>query len=52
MGRFFTQIELTLWPKVSVVVFLVVFLAIVVWTIWLSSSRVYDRAARLPLEDD
>lgn len=52
MGKFFTGIPLTLWPKISVVVFLVLFLAIMIVTWWPSSRIRAERAARLPFDDE
>lgn len=52
MGKFFAHVDLTIWPKVSVVVFGLVFIAIVTWTFLLASSERYQRGASLPLDED
>jgi cbb3-type cytochrome oxidase subunit 3 len=40
------------WAEAALVLFMAAFVAIVAWTFWPSRKPAYDRASRLPLEDD
>lgn len=47
-----TEVDLTFYPKIALLIFLGVFLAIS-WRVWTLSRRMdVDAVARMPLDDD
>jgi len=40
------------YAEIALILFLAAFVSIVVWTFWPSRKPAYDRASRLPLEDE
>ena len=51
MSGFFSTAELTVWPQITLVVFLVFFIGITLWVFRPSGSQSYRDASRLPLDD-
>jgi hypothetical protein len=51
MGRFFSGVELTLWPKISVILFLALFLVIVFITCGPSSAMRARKNSLIPFDD-
>lgn len=47
-----SQGDFALWPQISLVLFLAVFSAILVWTFRIGSKRHYEAMGNLVLEDD
>ncbi len=46
-----SNMDLAFWPQVALVIFLVVFAAVVVRVFSKSKAKDYEEASRLPLED-
>ena len=45
------QIQSGTWAEISALVFMVLFLAIALWTYWPSARKYYEERGRLPLDD-
>lgn len=45
------EMDLTIWPEIAIVIFLVAFAAIAVRTFGKKNQRAIEEASKLPLED-
>ncbi len=52
MSRLFQNVAVGVWTQISVIVFFAIFLAILAWVFLPIRKKVYEDAARLPLEGE
>ncbi len=50
MSGFFQSFELTIWPQITLVLFMLIFLAVILWVYRPSGKEGYGVASQLPLE--
>lgn len=51
MKGFFSSFELTIWPQVTLVLFMIIFVSVTAWVLRPSGKKEYADASRLPLDE-
>jgi cbb3-type cytochrome oxidase subunit 3 len=52
MKGFFSSFELTVWPQVTLVLFMVIFVSVTAWVLRPSGKQEYTEASHLPLDEN